>query len=524
MKVEREFLGLMLSMVLHNPKDKGLINVVSIVSTNIEEEKNNLLHNNMLFLLKFVLDEIKRSSIPSIVVIKDKIKSELIASNPDYLTALKFASNAYERGKVSTPELIDTLNNKLGYEKLEKFLPKLQEMIDNIDIGNINVSRETYLEYTSDLFLNIGRNVRPSDVKNNRNTIMMDSDSNDVLDSLSCALQSNESANLLKRGTQGHSIQLGYSEAYQRGQSYLYLGMQGGGKSMELLRAIKDVVVYNNDIADEDEKPVKRIAMYITCENDMSMTQARWYDLVLPESYVVSHPFEEQTPESILEAYEKHGVIGGAITPVFIYRKTKSITTNDIESMILDYQSDGYEVVMCSVDYTKRIKPIDGKVELRFQLANIVDELHAIASEHNIAMITGGQLNSESIQNIMEHLRKGKNISHLLSAKLVSESSSMMDNIAYAYLVHQVSDVHGQGYQMYASIKNRGKKSKYHETVVYVPYMNKHLTPHLEDDINSKTPSYHTNIELVDAESKGGMVNTRTDFVDVPLKKIDDLI
>jgi len=96
---------------------------------------------------------------------------------------------------------------------------------------------------------------------------------------------------------------------------------------------------------------------------------------------------------------------------VILYYGYREKSTSDIANIIRSYNTDTTEVVALYFDYIKRVRPARTDAAAtsseKAELNAIMNEFKLMASQFNIPIITGHQLNREAARMVDEVVRNG---------------------------------------------------------------------------------------------------------------------
>jgi hypothetical protein len=129
------------------------------------------------------------------------------------------------------------------------------------------------------------------------------------------------------------------------------------------------------------------------------------------------------------------------INLVIKYRRPKSVSTMDFNSMIDEIESENNEVILAVLDYTKRIKSSSPNSELRIELATIADDLCSIAKARNIPIVSASQLNRVAYQAVENAVARGKkDIIKDLNTSHIGESVGLIENPDVVFFINKEYD------------------------------------------------------------------------------------
>lgn len=217
------------------------------------------------------------------------------------------------------------------------------------------------------------------------------------------------SNNMFKTGIKRLNTLL--SPAYMNGRLYLYLGTPGAGKSIILLKSALDIRKYNPDFKPKTPG-LKPAVLYITMENSFTETIERVWNMTFDNEDMTNYSYEE-AKEKLMEELgfgkNENGENGSNIAIEIQFHPYRSISTDDIHTLISDMKDEGLEICALCLDYVKRIRPsIPSPDSIKVELARIINELKAIALIYDIPVITAQQINRSGAAKIDNAIREGK--------------------------------------------------------------------------------------------------------------------
>lgn len=241
----------------------------------------------------------------------------------------------------------------------------------------------------------------------------------------------NLAGNTLSLGVKKLNEKLGGSGG-TRGETVVFGAPSGHGKSVLLLNTAWNIKRCNPAVETLD-KTKKPLVIYFSAENTPKITYIRFAKLVLNLTKKQLKALEPEQVAMMLDA-KLNGADSGNIKLEFVYRKSNSFSVQDIRSMILERENDGYEVISICLDYLKLLKnrKVNGQQEIRHILSDLSRDLADLAIEKNVLMISAFQLNRGAIQ------------SNNLDLSFIAESLGMIDHVDYAYLFKRGFDVDTQ--------------------------------------------------------------------------------
>lgn len=218
------------------------------------------------------------------------------------------------------------------------------------------------------------------------------------------------------------------SPGFRPGKLYVFLGLSGGFKSAMLLKIVLDTVKYNCKTYRPKKEGMKPCVLYLTMENGLEESFARVYNLEIDNDDIENHD-----SEYVYKKMKNADIIDNSdMEFIMWYEPNMSISTQDIRNKIEELESEGKEVVLLSFDYLKRIRsvlPANGEKE---ELKNVSNELHSIAMDYLIPVVSAQQLNRNGLATVNAAARDNKaDLARLLGA----------ENIGTAYEIYENADM-----------------------------------------------------------------------------------
>lgn len=230
--------------------------------------------------------------------------------------------------------------------------------------------------------------------------------------------------------------------------------LSGQFKSGLLLSIANWLKRYNAPYIPKDPSKIPLVLM-ITQENSVVESVARLFNMTTSDEDITKY-----TSEEVEESMRRSGLLLGPdnnIDLMIKYIPNKSIDTGDIHSLIEDLEDDGYEVIALVHDYVKRIRAVNHSTEVRFELANIIDEFKVLAQEKEIPVITASQLNREASRTIDAAIEANRSdLTRMLGNANVGESWGMIENADFVCIINrEFSSVTNRWYLTFKRIKIR---------------------------------------------------------------------
>lgn len=217
-----------------------------------------------------------------------------------------------------------------------------------------------------------------------------------------------------------------YVGGYEAGRVYMYLGPSGGGKSVILLHSTLWGREHNQNIQLRDDTKQPCI-IYLSMENSIKETVERMFNHYFNDDI---RNYDPKTVAQMLKYKAGLSLDSNGVNIKIMYRPNKSISTEDLYTIIDEVEEEGYECIMLVLDYVKRIRPASPTKDIRLDLAAVVDELTVLAKTKNIPVVTATQMNRDAIKTIEDGIESGKqDIGKRLGASNVGESWAMIENV-----------------------------------------------------------------------------------------------
>jgi predicted DNA-binding protein YlxM (UPF0122 family) len=338
----------------------------------------------------------------------------------------------------------------LNYSFVFKYKDRMSSVISKFEQDDYNSLEEIADEFK--VVVN-GMHEKFNEVEEITSDKYYDFDSNDNYSLTRCVEKShkdvNHSSHKIKTGIKMKNKML--NGGYEASRVYLYLGLQGGWKSGELLNICLDAKDYNNIEFDDGRIPT---VLYLTQENSIRETLERIWSHYMGND----DNFAKHTVDEVLQILNENGFCEG-INIAIKYRPSGSITPTDIDAMIVEEEKKGKRIIMVVQDYLKRLRSsrrIDNSYE---EQGEIEDELCNIAKKWDIPIITATQFNRGAMKIITEAFRSNKNDAlKQIGTSEISESVKLVDNADYIISILQKPDsVTGNMMLSYNKLKQRGK-------------------------------------------------------------------
>ena len=376
----------------------------------------------------------------------DNIKGDIITTcmnDPNIITSLE------------AKMIFDLVSEALQYGYVTSMKEEYINLLDDINIDEPGAFRKLVerLFLVSQSLLDIKHNTNMVANKVEFNTADMDSIKQSIGQTISTLKTSN---NMLKTGIRRLNTLL--SPAYMNGKLYTYLGLPSSGKSLMLLKSALDIRKYNPDYKPKTPG-MKPCVLYVSMENTFTETIERIWNMTFDdpiinyseeeameklcrelgidrilkddcEAYVINDDGSRDRIESMLIEENNDGKTN--IEIVIQYYPYRSISTDDLFTIIQDLRDQNLEVCALSFDYIKRIEPATPAADnVKLELNRIINELKALAVICDIPVITAHQMNRAAAATVDAAARQGKGDTN----KLVGR-----ENVGDAWEILETSD------------------------------------------------------------------------------------
>lgn len=283
----------------------------------------------------------------------------------------------------------------------------------------------------------------------------------------------------LQTGWQGLNKMLG--GGFEDARLYNFIGATGGFKSGLLLNIMKQIKLYNKGRAHKD--PTKRpTVLFLSQENNIWETFLRIYG-IFGGTDIKNHSVKD-----ILKILSKGGftVVQDEqdIDIEFRYYGNMDIGVADIKGIVQELENSGRECICVIQDYIERLRPPVMSAEKRNALSDVSNQLHDLAIELDIPIITASQFNRDGVSIIENQRDKGKkDIAKQVGTGNISESFGMLKNFdVNIAIVIEYDSSEERFYLSFRKLKYRGDETG---TIDYFlqPFAGKNNKIQLQDDI-----------------------------------------
>ena len=285
----------------------------------------------------------------------------------------------------------------------------------------------------------------------------------------------------LQTGWQGMNKML--NGGFEDARLYNFIGATGGFKSGLLLNLMKQIKLYNKGRSHKD--PTKRpTILFLSQENNIWETFLRIYG-IFGGTDIKSHK-----PKEIIQIMKKGGFSvvqdDQDIDIELRYYGNMDISVPDIKGIVEELDNSGKEVICVIQDYIERLRPPMMSAEKRNALADISNQMHDLAIELDIPIITASQFNREGVAIIEEQREKGNtDIGRKVGTGNISESFGMLKNFdVNIAIVVEYDSSEERYYLSFRRLKFRGDTTTSIDYFLQ-PFAGKNTQIQLMDDIST---------------------------------------
>ena len=370
----------------------------------------------------------------------------------------------YEESKY----LVKQLEDRLMYGYILNVKTELQELFDKVDSDDF----KTYKQISEDIYdisIAIINNKRDNASLDTEQTFSLKEDNFDNVISESMAKLKDKNK-IFTTGIKRWNTILG--PGYMSKRLYTYLAFPGGGKSQILLKSALDMKKYNGRIKAKDPKKIPGI-LYITMENDVDETVERIFNMVGN-----SDDIRNYTPKQVVKMLKRDGGLeitdDNNIDILIRYYPNKSIDTNDLYSIIKDFEDSGYEIIALILDYLKRIRPAEKASAEKEELKNITNELKTLAKIKDIPVITAQQLNRTAATVVDAAIQaKKEDVTKLVGRDGIAGAWEIIENSDVVIILNQETKQDtGELFMTFKMIKRRYRSCDDSEKMRRLDYFN----------------------------------------------------
>lgn len=367
-------------------------------------------------------------TLPDIIV-------EIARKQPDYNDLIGDLINQAmnDPNIVTAPEAkatLDLVSDVLRYGYFNKVKDEYIRLLEDINLDEPGMFKKL-----ADRLFEISQSML--DIKYNTNMVankveFNSADIDSVKEALVSTLRSVSSGSgIYKTGIRRLNTLL--SPGYMDGRLYTWAGLPGSYKSGMLLDTTLAMRKYNPGVKPKTPG-MKPCVLYISMENTFEETIERIWNMCFDEpmtNFSIEEVIEKfnaelgiskvikddvlvkdlDTGESLLGQLEARDEKKNEpnMEIVLQYYPYRSISTDDLYTIINDLREENLEVMVLVFDYIKRIEPsVPVPDNTKIELGRIMNELKALAVIQNIPVITAHQLNRSAASIIDAAAKQGK--------------------------------------------------------------------------------------------------------------------
>ena len=407
----------------------------------------------------------------------DEFKSKL-------LDRIKTLNINYDECK----HLIKAIEDRLSFGYIVNMKDIYNDYMDSIDITDI----KSYKQISDDLYqfsnsiINIKRQTNSLESEN-QFSLKEEAFEEAISDAMGRLKNRNK---IFLTGIQRWNTIL--SPGYMSKRLYTYLALPGGGKSAILLKTALDIKKYNPNITPKNPSKTPTI-LFITMENNIDETIERLFNMTVQNDDIRNY-----TTKQVINKLKKDGGLSltdkNNIDIVIRYYDNRSISTDDLYTIIKDLDDQGSEVVALILDYMKRIRPAEKADNEKGELKNISNELKNLAMKLDIPVITAQQLNRTAASVIDAAIQaKKEDITRLIGRDGVGSAWEIIENSDWVCIINkEIKMDTDELFLTFKLLKRRYKSSEDNERLKRLDYFNHPYEPgndiKLIDDIDLPKP------------------------------------
>lgn len=362
---------------------------------------------------------------------------------------------------------------------------KLIEDLNANEFGRDPEDCDNAIEFFQDILNNLSRAKQKSTNSNRFN--LSDPDVFNVM-MTEAATRAISDSHFLQTGWQGLNKML--AGGFEDSRVYNFIGATGGFKSGLLLNIMKSIKLYNKMRPHKD--PTKRpTILFISQENNIWETFLRIYGIFGGLDDIKNHSVNE-----ILKIMKSGGFClvqdDQDIDIEFRYYGNQDIGVSDINGIVQELATSGRETICVIQDYIERLRPNHVRnVEKRNQLVEVSNNLHDLAVQLDIPIITASQFNREGVAALENAKESGqRDVGKKVGSGNISESYGMLKNFdVNISIVVEYDATENRFWLSFRTLKFRGDDRN---TIKYFlqPFVGKDSKIQLMDDLNQDTPAY----------------------------------
>lgn len=314
---------------------------------------------------------------------------------------------------------------------------------------------------------------------------------------------------------------------FENSRVYNFIGATGGFKSGLLLNLMKMIKLHNKGRQHKD--PNKRpTILFLSQENNIWETILRIFGI-----FGTTKNIKNFTPAEIMELLSKGGFRlvddDDDIDIEFRYYGNMDIGVSDIRGIVEELDNSGREVIGVLQDYIERLRPPNMQADRRTQLNDCSNQLHDLAIELDIFIVTGSQFNRDGVATIEDMRAADKHdIGKKVGSKDISESFGMLKNFdVNISIVIEYDSTEQRFWLSFRRLKFRGDDTDRLDYFLQ-PFVGENSKIQLMEDINS-TPVYRKSMvdevsaNIVEQANSIEKISRRRGFLEPLTETAEDL-
>lgn len=377
------------------------------VDSIVEEVTDGVVPQNMSILgeggegeateaLQLTLDWIKNAPKETLVLCSDVVSRVKLncAFNEDYIECITdlIPDDVEKMDQEELEKRVNSILSELRYDlegkRLGQLFRKGNKAINN---GSTNFNARAYvqefMEELKDHAVGDGEFSKPGFVGR-----LSTDDEESIVKVLENSKQLVSNEGLLKFPLNGLTKALG-GTGFRRGESICFKARSHHYKSGNLLDCTKWLPMYNvPHMFDEKKKPlILRISFENTLEQDINQLYRSIFEFEKQEKIDMAEVNTEEAAKAIIEKLGQRGY-----TVAIECYDPNNFTVWDLVELITYYESLGYEIHVCIVDYIEKIAKGNGKLRDDQAIINAFQIMRNHCNPRRTTFITAHQLSTES--------------------------------------------------------------------------------------------------------------------------------
>jgi len=349
----------------------------------------------------------------------------------------------------------EIIENNLTYMYLFRYSNSLETCLDNLNTSNGRNLKEINKSFKN-VIGGLFKDIKNAEANSQYSALDFDINSDSLAEIVGKTIeQLKKPNNFLRTGIQKLNEML--NGGLENGRCYIFLGLPKHFKSGLLLLLAIWSCKYNTKAVTKD--PTKKPAvLYLSNENSSMETLLRVFTGATGEK---SKDMKNYSIKKVVTSIREEMTNNSPVNLLVKYRPNKSMSTLDIDGMIDDLETEGYEVICLVQDYIKRIRSSENNPDPRLEMGNVVNDLTVIAKTRNIPVVSASQLNREAMRVMEQNIQKGKaDICKELNASHIGESALVLENTDVGVIINKEEDpTTKENFLSFKLIAQRGESS-----------------------------------------------------------------